>query len=103
MRRTARTVPPTGCCCAQISTDCSTLALALDGAGFPRSCEILPGNVSDVEAVCGGTAPKPTVVMDAGIATEENIVWLGAQTRPGPSFRCVSQRLRDEFDERPRY
>ena len=64
-----------------------TLALALDGAGFPRSCEILPGNVSEpgtledalvrLEAVCGGTAPKPTVVMDAGIATEENIAWLG--------------------------
>ena len=63
-----------------------TLALALDGAGFPRSCEILPGNVSEpgtlenalarLEAVCGGTAPKPTVVMDAGIATEENITWL---------------------------
>ena len=40
-----------------------TLALALDGAGFPRSCEILPGNVSEpgtledalarLEAVCG--------------------------------------------------
>ena len=66
-----------------------TLALALDGAGFPRSCEILPGNVSEpgtlhealarLEAVCGGTAAKPTVVMDAGIATEENIVWLGEQ------------------------
>ena len=64
-----------------------TLALALDGAGFPRSCEILPGNASEpgtledalarLKAVCGGTAPKPTVVMDAGIATEENIVWLG--------------------------
>ena len=64
-----------------------TLALALDGAGFPRSCEILPGNVSEpgtlqealarLEAVCGGTAAKPTVVMDAGIASEENIAWLG--------------------------
>lgn len=64
-----------------------TLALALDGAGFPRSCEILPGNVSEpgtledalarLEAVCGATAPKPTVVIDAGIATEENITWLG--------------------------
>ncbi len=66
-----------------------TLALALDGAGFPRSCEILPGNASEpgtledaldrLEAVCGGTAPKPTVVMDAGIATEENVLWLGEQ------------------------
>ena len=67
-----------------------TLALALDGAGFPRSCEILPGNVSEpgtledalarLGAVCGAAAPKPTVVMDAGIATEENIVWLAERS-----------------------
>ncbi len=75
-----------------------TLALALDGAGFPRSCEILPGTVSEpgtledalvrLEAVCGGTAPKPTVVMDAGIATEENIAWLG---EPGYDWIAVSR------------
>ena len=75
-----------------------TLALALDGAGFPRSCEILPGTVSEpgtledalvrLEAVCGGTAPKPTVVMDAGIATEENIAWLG---EPGDDWIAVSR------------
>ena len=39
-----------------------------------------PGTLEDalarLGAVCGGTAPKPTVVMDAGIATEENILWL---------------------------
>ena len=78
-----------------------TLALALDGAGFPRSCEILPGNVSEpgtledalarLEAVCGGTAPKPTVVMDAGIATEENIVWLGER---GYDWIAVSRGAR---------
>ncbi len=27
--------------------------------------------------MCGGTAPKPTVVMDAGIASAESILWLG--------------------------
>jgi len=53
--------------------------LALDGAGFPCSCEILPGNVSEpgtledalarLEVVCGGAAPKTIVIMDVGIAT----------------------------------
>ena len=82
-----------------------TLALVLDGAGFPRSCKILPGNVSEpgtledararLEAVCGGTVPKPTVVMVAGIAADENIAWLGERghcwiavsrgARPSPS------------------
>ena len=83
-----------------------TLALALDGAGFPRSCEILPGNVSEpgtledalarLEGVCGGTAPKPTVVMDAGIATEENIVWLGEQ---GYDWIAVSRGARPPLPE----
>ncbi len=81
--------------------DCPLITLALDGAGFPRSCEILPGNVSEpgtlhealarLEAVCGGTAAKPTVVMDAGIATEENIVWLGEQ---GYDWIAVSRGAR---------
>ena len=38
--------------------------------------------------MCGGTAPKPTVVMDAGIATEENIAWLG---EPGDDWIAVSR------------
>ncbi len=57
------------------------------GAGFPRRCEIRPGTAREpgwledalarLEAVCGGTAPTHTVVMDAGIASAENILWLG--------------------------
>lgn len=63
-----------------------SLALALDDAGFPRSCEILPGNVSEPEtleeamarldAACGPQHNKPTVVMDAGIASAANLKWL---------------------------
>ena len=64
-----------------------TLALSLDGAGFPRGCEVLAGDVSEpstlkaalerFEAEAGsGEGPKPTVVVDAGIATEANIGWL---------------------------
>ena len=61
----------------------------LDSAGFPRACEILPGNVSKcgtlADAIarsreeCGPDQPSPTVVMDAGIATEANLAWLREQ------------------------
>ncbi len=66
----------------QKRNDCPviTLALALDGAGFPRSCEVLPGNVSEpgtlgdaLSRLKAGPAAKPTVVMDVG--TEANIAW----------------------------
>ncbi len=75
----------------QKRNDCplATLALALDEAGFPRSAEVLPGNVSEPDTlrdaiarlakVAPGDGPKPTVVMDAGIATESNLEWLGEQ------------------------
>ena len=83
-----------------------TLALALDGAGFPCSCEILPGNVSELdtrhdalawlEAACGGTAAKTTVVMDVGIATEENSAWLGER---GYDWIAVSRGARPQMPE----
>lgn len=79
-----------------------TLALSLDGAGFPRGCEVLPGEVSEpttlraalerLEAEAGaGAGPRPTVVMDAGIATEENIGWLRER---GYGWICVSKEAR---------
>lgn len=79
-----------------------TLALSLDGAGFPRGCEVLAGDVSEpstlraalarLEAEVGaGEGPRPTVVLDAGIATEENIVWLRER---GYGWICVSRETR---------
>ena len=79
-----------------------TLALSLDGAGFPRGCEVLAGDVSEpstlraaverLEAEAGGRAgPRPTVVLDAGIATEENIGWLRER---GYGWICVSKEAR---------
>lgn len=79
-----------------------TLALSLDGAGFPRGCEVLAGDVSEpstleaalkrFEAEVGaGEGPKPTVVLDAGIATEENVVWLRER---GYGWICVSREAR---------
>ncbi len=75
----------------QKRSDCRlvTLGLALDGAGFVRQFEVLPGNVSEpatlessVRRLEGGLREgerRPTVVMDAGIATEENLGWLREQ------------------------
>ena len=66
-------------------SDCPlvTLGLVLDSSGFPRRSHVFKGNVSEPTTlaemlqnlegshVCTGF--KPTVVMDAGIATEDNI------------------------------
>ena len=78
-----------------------TTALMLDAAGFPRACEILPGNVSEcgtladaigrLRAECGAGQPTPTVVMDAGIATEANLTWLRQQ---GYDWVCVNRGKR---------
>lgn len=67
-------------------SDCPlvTLAIVLDGSGFPKRSEIFPGNVSEpgtleamLQALHANDNPhRPTVVMDAGIATEENVAWL---------------------------
>ena len=79
-----------------------TLALSLDGAGFPRGCEVLAGDVSEPStlraalerfeaAVGSGGGPGPTVVLDAGIATEANIGWLRER---GYGWICVSKEAR---------
>lgn len=67
-------------------TDCRlvTLALVLDSDGFAKRSEILPGNISEAKTLQTALSSlglddsllKPTVVMDAGIATEENINYL---------------------------
>jgi len=66
-----------------------TLGLVLDMQGFPKKSRIFEGNVSEpktLETMIKGLAGedidnfivKPTIVMDAGIATEDNIKWLKA-------------------------
>lgn len=67
-------------------SDCPlvTLALVLDGSGFPKRSEVFSGNVSEPQTLAqmvdklaeDKTSSPPTVVLDAGIATEENIAWL---------------------------
>ena len=96
-------------------SDCPlvTLGLVLDGSGFPKKSKVFPGNASEPEtlkAMIKGlhTLPlekgqnhlferkKPTVVMDAGIATEENIKMLKEEQYP---YLVVSRKRHREFSE----
>jgi transposase len=65
-----------------------TLGLVLDMQGFPKKSRIYEGNISEpitLETMIRGLSDedinensvfKPTIVLDAGIATEDNIKWL---------------------------
>jgi len=64
-------------------SDCPlvTLGLVLDGSGFVRRSKTFAGNVYEAktleEMLKGLNAPSGAlVVMDAGIATQENVTWL---------------------------
>ena len=84
-------------------TDCPlvTLGLVLDGSGFVRRSKTFAGNVSEgktLEVMLQGLqAPaKALVIMDAGIATQENIDWLIENNYRYLVVRRGSER---EFDE----
>ncbi|RLG29280.1 IS1634 family transposase [Methanosarcinales archaeon] len=65
-----------------------TLGLVLDSQGFPKRSRIFEGNVSEprtLETMIRGLSDeddsqksllRPTIVMDAGIASEDNVKWL---------------------------
>lgn len=64
-------------------SDCCLVALGmiLDASGFPKKSEILPGNISEpktLQSMLGVLSGNKNaiIVMDAGIATEENVEWL---------------------------
>ncbi len=83
-------------------SDCPlvTLAMALDGSGFPRRSRVFAGNASEPatlqQMLTGLGAPSgATVVMDAGIATEANLTWLRAQ---GYQYVVVSRLRERQFD-----
>ncbi len=63
-------------------SDCKlvTLAMVLDGSGFPKKSQIFKGNISEastLESMLKELSNKEAmIVMDAGIATEDNIKWL---------------------------
>jgi len=61
-----------------------TLGLVLDGDGFPKRSRVFEGNVSEgrtLEKMLLGLEKepsliKPLIIVDAGIATEDNLKWL---------------------------
>lgn len=92
-------------------TDCPlvTLALVLDSSGFPKKSKVFEGNVSESQTLAemikgleSTTTPelfeqeKSTIVMDAGIATEDNIEWLKEHKYP---YIVVSRKHHREFNE----
>ena len=70
-------------------SDCPlvTLGLVLDADGFPKRTEVFAGNVSEPGTLEGmlttlssvDPPTRPLIVMDAGIATQVNLLWLKAQ------------------------
>ncbi len=79
-----------------------TLALVLDGSGFARRSQVFEGNVAECSTLQtmldGLQAPaQALVVMDAGLATEDNLSWLRQE---GYRYIVVARRRRDCFDAR---
>jgi transposase len=78
-----------------------SLGMVLDSSGFPKKSEIFPGNVSEPKTLQQmlellGNNNKATIVMDAGIATKENIEWLKSQNR---KYIVVSRKRNLEMPE----
>jgi len=83
-----------------------TLGLVLDMNGFPKKSRIFEGNVSEpktMEMMIRGLADggisedyliKPTIVLDAGIASEENVLWLKDKHYP---YIVVSRKKKKEI------
>jgi len=77
------------------------LGLVLDADGFPKRSDVFEGNVSEPGTLEGmiaalssaGMSAKPLIVMDAGLATEDNILWLKAQ---GYQYIVVSRKKNSE-------
>jgi hypothetical protein len=83
-------------------SDCPlvTLAMALDASGFVRRVHFFAGNASEPATLQGmlsglNAAPGATVVMDAGISSEDNLSWLRQQ---GYHYVVVSKLRERQFD-----
>ena len=84
-------------------SDCPlvTLGMVLDGSGFVRRSRTFAGNASEsatlAEMLTGLNAPPGAmVIMDAGIATEANLVWLVEQ---GYRYLVVRRGGSRQFDD----
>ena len=83
-------------------SDCPllTLALVLDGGGFVRRSRVFAGNVKEDRTLAGmlealDAPPGARVVLDRGIATEEQVGWLKEN---GYRYIVVSRERRRRFD-----
>ncbi len=97
-------------------SDCPliTLGLVLDSSGFPKRSKVFAGNASEpqtlkemVKGLEESLPPedekqqlfkknKPVVILDAGIATEENVEWLRKEQY---RYLVVSRKRHREFSE----
>lgn len=84
-------------------SDCPlvTLGLTLDASGFIRHSQVFEGNVSEgttLEVMLEKlNAPKGAlIIMDAGIASNENIEWLSAHDY---KYLVVSRERKRDFDK----
>jgi len=87
-------------------SDCPlvTLGLVLDADGFPKRSNVFEGNVSEPKTLEGmikdisdeNTHVKPTLVLDAGIATQANIKWLKGNQY---SYIVVSRKKKKDIPE----
>lgn len=87
-------------------SDCPlvTLGLVLDGDGFPKRSRVFEGNVSEgktLEKMLLGLQKepsliKPLIIVDAGIATEDNLEWLRDNHC---DYLAVSRRRKREIPE----
>lgn len=80
-------------------SDCMlvSLALVLDASGFPKRSQLYQGNVSEpvtLEAMIKNTSKDAIIVMDAGIATEDNVAWLSEQ---GFKYLVVSRKRNQDI------
>jgi len=89
-------------------SDCPlvTLGLVLDMNGFPKNSQVFEGNISEpktlqtmIYRLAGRESSvdsliRPTVVLDAGVATEENIQWLKDTHYP---YIVVSRKRKKEI------
>jgi len=79
-----------------------TLGLVLDSSGFPRKSKIFAGNrgepttFQEMVTTLAGEDKKPLIVMDAGIASDENIAWIKENDC---RYLVVSRKRHKEWNE----
>jgi transposase len=91
-------------------SDCPlvTLAMVLDSSGFPKRTEVFKGNANESETMAEmilkletTASPglfeqkKATIILDAGIATEDNVKWLQSHNY---HYIVVSRKRHREFN-----